>query len=110
MIKKRGITIALIDDNWAGHHPTYFKHLAKTFLELDCKVVAFCPNPDEVSEWVFNACPNLFKKTYCFKNQPSFTKLFPQFLRFQKSLTVLRRWQLATKAIQFQFANSKKSS
>lgn len=36
-------TIALVDWNWMGHHPTYFKSLLAGFLEAGCRVAAFCP-------------------------------------------------------------------
>ncbi len=41
-------TIALVEWNWMGHHPTYFKLFIRVLLELGCTVLAFCPKPDEV--------------------------------------------------------------
>lgn len=49
-------TIALIDTLWFGHHPTYIKIFSKTLLELGCKVMLFCPEPAEVSQWIILNC------------------------------------------------------
>lgn len=51
-------TIALIDTTWNGHHPTYLKLFSKTLLELGHRVIAFCPEPIEMSKWVSINCPN----------------------------------------------------
>ncbi len=39
--------IVLLDSNWAGHHPTYFKAFAAALLELGYDVHAICPEPEE---------------------------------------------------------------
>jgi hypothetical protein len=44
--------VAIIDTMWVGHHPTYFKWTIKSLLELNFEVWAFCPQPQEVLEWV----------------------------------------------------------
>lgn len=36
-------SIALVDWNWKGHHPTYFKSLLEGFVKAGCRVAAFCP-------------------------------------------------------------------
>jgi len=41
-------TVALVDWNWMGHHPMYFKLHLRALLELGCSVGAFCPKPEEV--------------------------------------------------------------
>jgi len=40
-------TVALIDWNWMGHHPTYFTHFAAAIVEADAEVVPFCADPDD---------------------------------------------------------------
>jgi glycosyltransferase involved in cell wall biosynthesis len=40
-------TIALVDWNWAGHHPTYFKHFVLALEQLDSVILALCPEPDD---------------------------------------------------------------
>ena len=35
-------TIALVDWNWKGHHPTYFLKLVEGFVACGCRVAAFC--------------------------------------------------------------------
>lgn len=36
-------TVALVDWNWKGHHPTYFMKLVEGFIDSGCRVAAFCP-------------------------------------------------------------------
>lgn len=42
-------TIALVEWNWQGHHPTYFNHFIMALEELGMDVLAICPNPDEAA-------------------------------------------------------------
>ncbi len=55
--------IFVVDFSWEGHHPTYFKYLTKTLLDLGYSVITFCPNPDELREWMnsYKKYDNLFK-------------------------------------------------
>jgi hypothetical protein len=39
-------TIALVDWNWTGHHPTYFAHFASALAELGARVLPICAAPD----------------------------------------------------------------
>jgi hypothetical protein len=38
-------TIALVDWNWTGHHPTYFSHFASALAELSMRVLPVCAVP-----------------------------------------------------------------
>lgn len=49
--------IALVDTVWEGHHPTYLKFFAKALLELGHEVVALCPEPEEMTNWIATSCP-----------------------------------------------------
>jgi len=51
MLKKTK-QIILIETLYDGHHQTYIKLLTKTFLELGFKVITFCPEPDDLSQWL----------------------------------------------------------
>jgi hypothetical protein len=42
-------TIALIDWNWMGHHPTYFTEFAAALAEIGSDVLPFCPAPEDFS-------------------------------------------------------------
>jgi glycosyltransferase involved in cell wall biosynthesis len=42
--------VVLLDSNWSGHHPTYFKAFASALLELGYEVHAICPEPEEFFE------------------------------------------------------------
>jgi glycosyltransferase involved in cell wall biosynthesis len=41
-------TVALVEWNWMGHHPMYFKLFIRALLDLGCTVLALCPKPEEV--------------------------------------------------------------
>src|SRR6266404_5642924 len=41
-------TVVLVEWNWMGHHPTYFKLFIRALLDLGCTVLALCPKPEEV--------------------------------------------------------------
>lgn len=43
-------SIALVEWNWVGHHPTYFNHFVLAMEELGYDVLALCPKPDEAEE------------------------------------------------------------
>lgn len=45
-------TIVLIDTMWKGHHPTYFKLYCQALVSLGCYIWAFCPNPDQIMDWL----------------------------------------------------------
>src|ERR1700683_4406931 len=45
---KHGSAIALVEFNWIGHHPTYFKLIVRALLEIGCTELALCPEPGEV--------------------------------------------------------------
>lgn len=40
-------TIAIVDWNWMGHHPTYFTEFAAALARADAEVVPFCANPED---------------------------------------------------------------
>jgi len=44
-------TIALLDPCWFGHHPTFFKNYTRVLLELGYRVIAFCPDPQDLHQW-----------------------------------------------------------
>ena len=95
-------TIALIDDNWGGHHPTYFKYFTKTLLDLNYQVLTFCPCPEDVSEWFKHDYLSIRTNLNTFKinsPQPGYFRV----PRFNQLFFVLHRWQLAAKAIHFSF-------
>lgn len=43
-------TIALIDWNWIGHHPTYFTEFAAALDEIGFGILPFCPDPADFSK------------------------------------------------------------
>lgn len=47
---KKSDSIALVEWNWTGHHPSYFVFFATVLLNQGWNVVGLCPEPDEASE------------------------------------------------------------
>lgn len=41
------MTVALLDWNWTGHHPTYFTHFAAAMAEVGIDVVPFGADPED---------------------------------------------------------------
>jgi hypothetical protein len=92
-------TIALVDTLWFGHHPTYLKIFTKTLLELGCRVVTFCPEPTEISQWIALNCPKQTELFHAFELQE------PELNQFTigttpKTLTALQYWLHTAGAIQ----------
>lgn len=44
----RGRCVVLVDPQWTGHHPLYFKAFAEGLCDLGCNVFGICPEPDEM--------------------------------------------------------------
>lgn len=92
-------TIALIDTFWFGHHPTYLKIFSKILLELDCRVITFCPEPADLKQWIAQSCPKQIELFHAFELQePEINQvligLAPQ------TFTALAHWQHSASAIQ----------
>jgi hypothetical protein len=50
-------TIALVDLIWTGHHPSYLKFFARTLLGQGHRVIALCPRPQEMEDWLQQSHP-----------------------------------------------------
>jgi glycosyltransferase involved in cell wall biosynthesis len=46
----RSETIALLEWNWMGHHPTYFNHFAAAMAEAGAEVVPFCADAEDFAK------------------------------------------------------------
>ncbi|KYC41562.1 glycosyl transferase [Scytonema hofmannii PCC 7110] len=99
--------IALFDSCWDGHHPTYFRFFTRTLLELGYQVVAFCPEPKKLHEWVSSHCPNQIEQFYTFTAQepeiPStslFDTSFYSISPLRRVITTLAYWKYAAEALQ----------
>lgn len=46
MRETRGITVALVDSLWIGHHPMYFTQFSASFLRCGARVIGLCPQPE----------------------------------------------------------------
>ncbi|MFT4637740.1 MAG: hypothetical protein ACI8T1_001050 [Verrucomicrobiales bacterium] len=43
-------TVGLVDPVWVGHHATYFRAFIESFVEAGARVVALCPNPEDLED------------------------------------------------------------
>ncbi|MFY9314418.1 MAG: hypothetical protein WAO95_02520 [Burkholderiales bacterium] len=50
-------TIAVVDLIWTGHHPSYLKFFARSLLEQGHRVIALCPQPQEMEDWLRQSHP-----------------------------------------------------
>ena len=92
-------TIALIEDSWGGHHPTYLKAFTKTLLELGHQVVVLCPKPTELNEWITQNCDLHSDKFHAFEFQKPDPSSFPiRQLRF--TINAIDRWRNVKMAIE----------
>ncbi|RMF23170.1 MAG: glycosyltransferase family 1 protein, partial [Cyanobacteria bacterium J083] len=101
-------TIVLFDNLWIGHHPAYFKLFAQTLLNLGYRVLAFCPNPEEVRESLLKKCPDTMDRLYTFKlgdpdpNRLGISQWVRKFMltaRLGQTFAALLRWRTAARLI-----------
>lgn len=94
-------TIVIVDPLWDGHHSTYFKIFAETFLKLDCTVIALCPNPEEMYRWISShqsIAPEQARLFDAFEfKETASVKLPVKPLR--KALSSIRRWRSVAQAV-----------
>jgi len=87
-------TLFLVDGIWTGHHPTYVKLFAATFLELGYGVTVLCPRPDEVAAWIGVQRPGDLDRFRAFTYvDPEFHPRLPGLLR------AAGRWRLTAAAV-----------
>jgi glycosyltransferase involved in cell wall biosynthesis len=92
-------TIYLIETRWGGHHPTYFKFFTKVLLELGHEVIALCPKPKELSEWIAYNCANFADHLYTVEIQELGSNQVSSPI-LKHTVLALRHWQHAAANIQ----------
>ncbi len=58
-LRQRRLTVALADERWRGHHPTYFKEFTASLLRLGHRVIALCREPAELRDHAAQTCADL---------------------------------------------------
>lgn len=91
-------TIALIEDSWGGHRPTYLKIFTKTLLELGHQVIVLCPKPAELSEWITQN-HSYSDKFHAFEFHKPDPSSFPV-LQFRLIINAIARWRNVKMAIE----------
>ena len=84
---KHAKTIALVDWNWQGHHPTYFNYFILALEELGVDVLALCPNP-EAAEKTANETRPRSGSSLAKRGQTHFRKIKISDRRFGRLLPV----------------------
>ena len=91
-------TIVLIDPFWTGHHPTYLKLISQAVLSCGHSVVVFCPNPQEVQQWIaVNSGPDR-ERFHAFELHEPQPSQCP-FNRLRDVLNGLAWWRAAARAV-----------
>lgn len=86
---------------WVGHHPTYFKWIVKSLLELHCEVWAFCPKPDEVYNWSSENVQENLVRNLIVKPMPEIWEFRSTYHRafFRQGFHAASIWHIFYKAI-----------
>jgi glycosyltransferase involved in cell wall biosynthesis len=92
-------TIYLIETRWSGHRPTYFKFFTKVLLELGHEVIALCPKPKELTEWIVYNCANFAEHLYTVEIQDLGSNQVSSPI-LKHTVLALRHWQHAATNIQ----------
>lgn len=58
--------VAVIDNVWKGHVPTYHKLIVQSLLEQGASVLSLSPKPLEVKQWIDLHCPSLSGRLRCY--------------------------------------------
>lgn len=91
-------TIALVDPHIGGHHITYLRLFSKVFLELNCQLIVFCQNPNDLRNWVSIYCPQYSDRLICSEIQePNPQKFFH--IKRSTLLTVIENWRNVANSI-----------
>ncbi|MEM9480024.1 MAG: hypothetical protein AAGA58_10265 [Verrucomicrobiota bacterium] len=91
-------TVVLADTRWSGHHPTYFKEFTASLFRNDARVIALCPQPDEVREFVEAHCAEHIDHLHAVELQTrNKSILFPG--RDHGPITTWLRWKTMSKTV-----------
>ncbi|MBW4582601.1 MAG: glycosyltransferase family 1 protein [Tildeniella nuda ZEHNDER 1965/U140] len=98
--------IALVDIFWDGHHETYFKSITRLALELGCQVIAFCPDPKNLQDWISSQLQDYIQNISVFEiHRPTVKKaIYPKLpgaRQLHGAVDVLEHWKDMARSIQF---------
>jgi glycosyltransferase involved in cell wall biosynthesis len=88
-------TILLMDTHVGGHHLMYLRFIGKTLLELGHQVIVFCPEPDQLADWISVQCPEQLHRFKTLPVQEPAPVRLPLLGRLPQPFNVLTRWQHA---------------
>jgi hypothetical protein len=100
-------TIAIIELNRWGHHEVYLKFTIEALLELDYQVVALCPYPSEIKEWIALKAPKHSESLYCYQlqeerddeialaKQSGVKRRLNSWIKTKPLLVTIKRWHYA---------------
>jgi glycosyltransferase involved in cell wall biosynthesis len=85
--------IALIDTHIGGHHLMYLQFISKTLLELGHQAIVFCPDSDQITDWISIHCPKQIHQFKALPIQAPAPVRLPLLGRLPQPFNVLARWQ-----------------
>jgi glycosyltransferase involved in cell wall biosynthesis len=87
--------IILMDTHIGGHHLMYLRFISKTLLEFGHQVMVFCPNPDQVANWIAAECPEHLHRLKALPGQEPKPVRLPILGQVPQPFNVLARWHYA---------------
>lgn len=84
-------TIALVDPYHVGHHLAFMRLFAQSLLNNDYNLVILFPEPDQITDWLQQHCPDKAAAYKAFSYDWT-GKDFQQLGRFNDTFSILNRW------------------
>lgn len=92
-------TIALFEEAWTGHRPIFLKLFNQALLALGYQVITFCPQPQEVEDWIDTHCAPKAGQFQVFKfTRPPASQFAVK--KAQRILNAVNLWQAARQALE----------
>ncbi|MFE4107084.1 glycosyltransferase family 1 protein [Almyronema epifaneia] len=93
-------TIALVETNSGnGHHLTYLRLFTKVLLEQSCQVMAFYPQPQDLTDWVDEQCPAYRDRLWVFEMHKQPRRRLPLLGAVPEPVAVIERWQHLARSV-----------
>ena len=92
-------TIVLLDPHRIGHHLMYLRLFSKILLELGHSVIAFCPEPENLTQWISVHCSEQAANLHVFQMQEIAPAEIPLLGRLPQPFNVVARWRQAAATV-----------
>lgn len=92
--------ITLIEEAWTGHRPIFLKLFNKVLLDLGYQVLTFCPQPEELEDWIKENCQTKDGQYHIFEFHRPIAIQGPG-KKDDPILHAINLWKAARKAVDF---------